>query len=44
MLKAVNQPFDKLLLLREQVDYHNICYTGYNGNHWADDDTGILDS
>ncbi len=44
MLKAVNQRFDKLLLLHEQVGYHNICYTGYNGNHWTNDDTGILDS
>ncbi len=44
MLKAVNQLFDKVLLLHEQMGYHNIYYTCYIGNHRVDDDSGLLDT
>lgn len=44
MLKAVYQRFDKLLLLHEQMGYHNNYYTGYNGYNRINDDSGILDT
>ncbi len=44
MLKAVNQSFDDLDLLREQVVNIYNYKLGYLGDHRSDDHSGILDS
>ena len=43
MLKAVNQLFEALNLLHEQmVDYTDYCF-GYLIHHWVNGNTGVLD-
>jgi hypothetical protein len=44
MLKAVNQLFDTLLLLNEQMGYNNNYYAGYISYYRINDDPGLLDT